>query len=49
VIEVLGHTDAIGSEANNLALGQQRAEAVRAWLLSNIGRAQNRRVEFAFR
>lgn len=79
IIEVLGHTDAIGQEADNLALGQKRAEAVRAWLLENSdftedrviatgigevdpvasnvtdrgldnpeGRAQNRRVEFAF-
>lgn len=78
-IEVFGHTDAIGSEANNLALGQKRAEVVRDWLLANStltpeqiiatgvgetdpvaanftdtgddnaeGRAQNRRVEFAF-
>ena len=35
VIEVLGHTDAIGREEDNLSLGQQRAEAVRAWLLEN--------------
>lgn len=79
VLQVFGHTDAIGSEANNLTLGQQRAEAVRDWLLANTaftedriiatgigevdpvapnlteegvdfpeGRAQNRRVEFAF-
>lgn len=79
VLEVFGHTDAIGSESNNLRLGQERAEAVRDWLLSNTaftedriiatgigevdpvapnalddgadnpeGRAQNRRVEFAF-
>lgn len=79
IIEVFGHTDAIGNEANNLALGQRRAEAVRQWLLQNTdftedriiatgigevdpvapnlaangddnpeGRAQNRRVEFAF-
>ena len=79
IIEVLGHTDAIGQEDDNLTLGQQRAEAVRAWLLENSdftedrviatgvgevdpvadnvttggldnpdGRAQNRRVEFAF-
>ncbi|MEL6572336.1 MAG: OmpA family protein [Pseudomonadota bacterium] len=79
MIEVFGHTDAIGSESNNLRLGQERAEAVREWLLENTdftaeqviatgigevdpvapnvteagddnpdGRAQNRRVEFAF-
>ena len=34
-VEVFGHTDAIGSEDNNLALGLKRAEAVRAWLLDN--------------
>lgn len=79
VLQVFGHTDAIGREADNLALGQRRAETVRAWLLANTsftedriiatgigeidpvaanvtvagqdnpdGRAQNRRVEFAF-
>ena len=79
VLQVFGHTDAIGSESNNLNLGQARAETVRAWLLENTeftedrivatgvgevdpvvpnvteagdddpdGRAQNRRVEFAF-
>ena len=79
VLEVFGHTDAIGTEANNLRLGQERAEAVRDWLIANTaftadriiatgigegdpvapnlldngddnpaGRAQNRRVEFAF-
>lgn len=34
-IEVFGHTDAIGNEVNNLALGQKRAEVVRDWLLAN--------------
>lgn len=78
-VEVFGHTDAIGTESNNLSLGQKRAEVVRDWLLANstlnpeqvvatgvgetdpvaanftgsgddnpTGRAQNRRVEFAF-
>lgn len=35
VLEVFGHTDAIGSEDNNRLLGQKRAEAVRDWLLSH--------------
>lgn len=34
-VRVYGHTDAIGSEDNNLVLGQRRAETVRAWLLDN--------------
>ena len=32
-IEVQGHTDSIGSEGYNLKLGQQRAEAVRDYLI----------------
>ena len=34
-IEITGHTDAIGSEEFNLALGQRRADAVRDWLIAN--------------
>lgn len=34
-IEITGHTDSIGDEAFNLALGQQRADAVRDWLIAN--------------
>lgn len=34
-LEIKGHTDAIGSDAYNLALGQQRADAVRLWLIEN--------------
>lgn len=34
-IEITGHTDAIGSEAFNEALGQRRADAVRDWLIAN--------------
>lgn len=34
-IEITGHTDAIGDEAFNLALGQRRADAVRDWLIAN--------------
>lgn len=34
-IEITGHTDAIGDEAYNEALGQRRADAVRDWLVAN--------------
>jgi outer membrane protein OmpA-like peptidoglycan-associated protein len=34
-IEITGHTDAIGDEDYNLALGQRRADAVRDWLIAN--------------
>lgn len=34
-IEITGHTDAVGDEGYNLALGQRRAEAVREWLVAN--------------
>ena len=34
-IEITGHTDAIGDEAFNVALGQRRADAVRDWLVAN--------------
>ncbi|WP_208351330.1 OmpA family protein [Pseudaestuariivita rosea] len=34
-LEIKGHTDAIGSDAYNQALGQQRAEIVRAWIVEN--------------
>ncbi len=34
-IEITGHTDAIGDEGYNLALGQRRADAVRDWLVAN--------------
>lgn len=36
-LEVVGHTDGIGSQEFNLALGQARAEAVRAWLVTEGG------------
>jgi outer membrane protein OmpA-like peptidoglycan-associated protein len=36
-IEVQGHTDSIGSEAVNLKIGQQRADAVRLYLYSKAG------------
>ncbi|WP_108813731.1 OmpA family protein [Loktanella sp. Alg231-35] len=34
-IEITGHTDAIGDESFNEALGQRRADAVRDWLIAN--------------
>lgn len=34
-LEIVGHTDSIGSDAQNLALGLARAQAVGAWLQSN--------------
>lgn len=34
-IKITGHTDAIGSEDANLALGQRRADTVRDWLIAN--------------
>ena len=34
-IRITGHTDAIGSEDANLALGQRRADEVRNWLVAN--------------
>lgn len=36
-IEVQGHTDSIGSEAVNLKIGQQRADAVRRYLYAKAG------------
>ena len=34
-LEIAGHTDAVGDEAFNIALGQRRADAVRDWLIAN--------------
>lgn len=34
VVVVIGHTDSIGSDAYNMRLGQRRAEAVKAFLVS---------------
>jgi outer membrane protein OmpA-like peptidoglycan-associated protein len=36
-ISVEGHTDAIGSDSANLILSQDRADAVKAYLVSNFG------------
>ncbi len=33
-VQVIGHTDSVGSEANNLRLSQRRAESVRTFLVS---------------
>jgi outer membrane protein OmpA-like peptidoglycan-associated protein len=33
-VSIEGHTDSVGGEAANLKLSQQRAEAVRAWLVA---------------
>jgi outer membrane protein OmpA-like peptidoglycan-associated protein len=35
IIQVIGHTDRIGSEANNQALSQRRAQTVREFLIQN--------------
>ncbi len=35
LIRIKGHTDAIGSEEDNRALGQRRADNVRDWLVAN--------------
>jgi len=34
IIEIAGHTDAIGNEDYNIVLGQKRADAVRSYLVS---------------
>ncbi|MDP2482826.1 MAG: OmpA family protein, partial [Candidatus Palauibacterales bacterium] len=36
VIEIQGHTDAVGSEAYNMTLSERRATAVRNYLLGNF-------------
>lgn len=46
-IEIQGHTDALGSEARNLQIGQDRAEAVRRYLNSQ-GVALNRMATISY-
>jgi len=41
-IRVYGHTDAVGSASYNKELAEQRAEAVRNWLVKNGNVAENR-------
>ncbi|MEO6300033.1 MAG: OmpA family protein [Paracoccaceae bacterium] len=36
-VTLVGHTDASGGLANNIALSKQRAQSVRAWLISHYG------------
>lgn len=37
VLRIMGHTDAVGAEAYNLALGRARAEAIRTWFVAQHG------------
>lgn len=34
-LEIVGHTDSVGSEAANLELAEARAQAVKIWLVAN--------------
>jgi OmpA-OmpF porin, OOP family len=44
-LSIEGHTDSDGSDTSNLTLSQQRAEAVRAWLIES-GKLDAGRLEF---
>jgi OmpA-OmpF porin, OOP family len=41
IVTVTGHTDAVGSDAYNMALGQRRADAVRKYIIAQGYPAQN--------
>ena len=41
-LEIQGHTDSVGSNASNLTLSQQRAAAVKGYLLKRFGIASDR-------
>lgn len=41
VVTVVGHTDAVGSDAYNMALGQRRADAVRNYIIKQGYPAQH--------
>ncbi|MFQ5638306.1 MAG: OmpA family protein [bacterium] len=41
-ISVQGHTDSYGSDQTNLKLSQERAEAVRQYILANMGLDETR-------
>jgi OOP family OmpA-OmpF porin len=41
LVTVVGHTDAVGSDAYNMALGQRRADAVRNYIIAQGYPAQN--------
>jgi outer membrane protein OmpA-like peptidoglycan-associated protein len=45
-VEVHGHTDSYGSDAENQTLSEQRAEAVRRYLLANMNNVQMKAVGF---
>ncbi|HVE17180.1 MAG TPA: OmpA family protein [Chthoniobacterales bacterium] len=48
VFSIEGHSDSSGSQQYNLQLSQQRAEAVKAWLLQNMNIDPARIVTFGF-
>jgi len=48
IFSIEGHSDSSGSQEYNLQLSQQRAEAVKAWLLQNMGIDESRITTFGF-